>query len=113
MRIGQERLSLFGIGITNGTSETTFTPDALITREQMATMMTRVLNKIGIDTTISGAKEKFNDHASISSYATEPVYYMSANEIIRGVGENTFNPKGNATREQAIIVATRMVKSFK
>jgi hypothetical protein len=34
-----EVLKALNVGITNGTSETTFEPDALITREQMATMM--------------------------------------------------------------------------
>ena len=106
-------LTAYKLGITKGTSDTEFSPNALITREQMATMMTRVLNIVGTDTTISGAKEKFNDHESISSYAVDPVYYMSSKEIIKGVGENTFNPKGNATREQAIIIAVRMVKDAK
>ena len=106
-------LTAYKLGITKGTSDTEFSPNALITREQMATMMTRVLNIVGTDTTISGAKEKFNDHESISSYAIDPVYYMSSKEIIKGVGENTFNPKGNATREQAIIIAVRMVKDAK
>ncbi|MBR6253744.1 MAG: S-layer homology domain-containing protein [Clostridia bacterium] len=108
-----EVLWAYGLGITKGTSETEFSPNALITREQMAAMMTRVLNKIGIDTTIGaiGMSAKFNDHESVSSYAIEPVYYMSSKEIIKGVGDNTFNPKGNATREQAIIIAVRMVGS--
>lgn len=109
----EDVLTAYKLGITKGTSDTEFSPKALITREQMATMMARVLNKIGTETTIDGPKEKFNDHESISSYAIEPVYYMSSKEIIKGVGENTFNPKGNATREQAIIIAVRMVKNMK
>jgi hypothetical protein len=49
---------------------------------------------------------------------------MNANGIINGVGDNKFAPKNvtsaeeavgyaNATREQAIIIATRMVKNLK
>ncbi len=109
----EEVLKAYNLGITKGTSDTEFSPNALITREQMATMMARVLNKIGTNTTIEGPKEKFNDHTDISDYALESVYFMSANEIIKGMGDNTFSPKGTATREQAIIIATRMVKNLK
>ena len=36
------------------------------------------------------------------------VYFMAAKSIINGVGENKFAPQNNASREQAIIIATRM-----
>ena len=38
-------LKAYALGITKGTSETTFTPNAEITREQMATMIDRALSK--------------------------------------------------------------------
>ena len=49
---------------------------------------------------------------------------MNSNGIINGVGDNKFAPKNttsaeeavghaNATREQAIIIATRMIKNLK
>lgn len=49
---------------------------------------------------------------------------MAANEIINGVGGNKFAPQNitseeeatgyaNATREQALIIATRMVENLK
>jgi len=102
----------YNLGITNGTSDTTFTPDALITREQMATMMTRALNKAGINTNSDGIKAKFNDHNDISEYAIESVYFMSTNDIIKGVGDNTFNSKGNATKEQALLISERSAEKF-
>lgn len=110
-----EVLKAYNLGITNGTSETTFSPDALITREQMATMMTRALNKAGIDTTIdvNAVSDKFADHNEISSWALDSVYFMSTRGVIKGVGENKFNVKGNATREQALAISTRSVTEFK
>ena len=111
----EEVLKAYNLGITNGTSDTTFSPDALLTREQMATMMTRALNKAGIDTTIdvNGVSNKFADHSEISSWALDSVYFMSARGVIKGVGENRFNVKGNATREQALAISTRSVSEFK
>ena len=111
----KEVLKAYNIGITNGTSDTTFSPDALITREQMATMMTRALNKSGVNTTIdvNAVSNKFADHNEISTWALDGVYFMSARGVIKGVGENRFNVKGNATREQALAISSRSVTEFK
>lgn len=109
-----EVLKAYNLEITNGTSDTTFTPDALITREQMATMMTRALKAAGIETAIGGIgiKAKFNDNMEISNYAFQGVYFMAGNAIIKGIGNNTFNPKGNATIEQALIISERCAEIF-
>ena len=66
----------------------------------------------------------FADDADISDWAKESVYFMVANNIINGVGDNKFAPKNitseeeangyaNATREQALIIAVRMVENLK
>ena len=128
-----EVLKAYGIGAVNGTSATTFTPDALLNREQCATMLTRVFKRI----TLAGwtlendsrfkldykMPAKFADDADISDYARDSVYFMAANGIIKGVGNNRFAPKNtttaqeaqgyaNATREQALAIAVRMVENL-
>ncbi len=106
----KEVLKAYNIGITNGTSDTTFSPDSLITREQMATMMTRALTKAGKDTSRPASAKLFADDSEFSEYAKDSIYYMSSIEIIKGVGENKFNAKGNASREQALAISIRCVK---
>lgn len=108
----KEVLKAYNIGITNGTSDTTFSPDALITREQMATMMTRALTKAGKDTSRPESAKLFADDSEFSGYARDSIYYMSSIEIIKGVGENKFNAKGNASREQALAISIRCVKKL-
>lgn len=108
----KEVLKAYNIGITNGTSDTTFSPDALITREQMATMMTRALTKAGKDTSRPESAKLFADDSEFSGYAKDSIYYMSSIEIIKGVGENKFNAKGNASREQALAISIRCVKKL-
>ncbi len=108
----KEVLKAYNIGITNGTSNTTFSPDALITREQMATMMTRALTKAGKDTSRPESAKLFADDSEFSGYAKDSIYYMSSIEIIKGVGENKFNAKGNASREQALAISIRCVKKL-
>ena len=108
----KEVLKAYNIGITNGTSDTTFSPDDLITREQMATMMTRALTKAGKDTSRPESAKLFADDSEFSEYAKDSIYYMSSIEIIKGVGENKFDAKGNASREQALAISIRCVKKL-
>ena len=129
-----EVLKAYNIGAVNGTSATTYDPDALLNREQAATMLTRVYKKIALpgwtlaaDSQFTLAYEKpaaFADDAQISSWAKDSVYFMAANKLINGVGDNLFAPKNttpaeealgyaNATREQALIIAARMVENLK
>ena len=106
-------LKAYALGITFGTSKTTFTPNAEITREQMATMLTRALNKAGINTEydITNAT-RFADDSKLNDWGRSSVYFMAKNEIIKGVGDNRFNGLGNAKVEEAIVVALRSVDVF-
>ncbi len=109
----EEVLKAYNVGITLGTSETTFDPDSLITREQMATMMTRALTKIGIDATVDLNKvKKFDDDAEMHDWGKPSIYYMSSIEIIKGMGDGTFGVLGNATREQALLISERSANKF-
>lgn len=128
-----EVLKAFNLEATNGTSPTTFSPNMLLNREQAATMLTRVYKKATMkgwtlandgEFTLDYTKPPvFADDDQISSWAKESVYFMVANDIIKGVGGNKFAPKNttsaeeaayyNATREQALIMATRIVENLK
>ena len=108
----KEVLKAYNIGITKGTSNTTFSPDDLITREQMATMMTNALTKAGKDTSRPESVKLFADDKDFSDYAKNSIYYMSSIGIIKGVGDNRFDAKGNASREQALIISVKCIKKL-
>jgi hypothetical protein len=109
----EEVLKAYAVEITMGTSDTTFSPDTEITREQMATMMTRALAKCGIDTNVDLNKvDKFNDDAEMHSWGKESIYYMSNIEIIKGMGDNKFGVTGTATREQSLLISERSALKF-
>jgi uncharacterized repeat protein (TIGR02543 family) len=100
-------------GITNGTSDTTFEPDAKITREQMATMMTRALLKAEIDVSVDLNKvKKFNDDDKMHSWGKDSIYFMSEAGIIKGMGDNQYGVEGTASREQAILISVRSANTF-
>ena len=106
-------IKAYSLGITSGTSSNTFSPKNLITREEMATMMTNAINKAGIDTTVDiGKVSKFSDDSNMHDWGKKPVYFMSSKDIIKGVGNNTFDVNGNATKEQALIISAKTVEKF-
>ncbi|OJV66622.1 MAG: hypothetical protein BGO41_04145 [Clostridiales bacterium 38-18] len=107
-----EILKAYQIGIISGTSATQFSPNASITREQIAVMFYKCL-KIAMPSVISGPYTvNFTDSATIASYATEAVGYMNHEGILNGTGGNNVSPKGNATREQAMVLVTNTYSKF-
>ena len=101
-------LLAYCLGITKGTSETTFSPEKDITREQMATMVARTLEKAGIDVKIDlDSVLKFADDDLMHTWGRPPIYFMSSKDIIKGVGDNKFNPLGEAKVEEALAIALR------
>ncbi len=114
------------LGITTGTSTTTFSPNVLINREQCAAMLFRAIKAIApdVDYSIAGIKD-FPDQKYISSWAVEATKYMSKLGIIIGVdAAGNFAPKatttaqtaasyGMATREAAIAMTVRTYEKMK
>lgn len=109
-----EILKANALGIVAGISETQFSPNANVTREQIAAMIYRTLQIVDSSLVEGSNNEvKFVDKADISNYALEAVGFMSNNGILGGVGDNRVDPKGNATREQGIALIKRTFEKFK
>jgi len=106
-----EVLKAYSLGITKGTSQNTFSPNSLITREEMATMMTRAMDKAGVDTS-SQSGAKFDDDGDMHDWGKESIYFMANQGIIKGVGNNIFDVNGNATKEQALLISERSAEKF-
>ncbi len=118
-------LKAFKLGITSGTSATTFTPNQLITREQCAAMLFRAIKLIKPDSdfSVAGVKD-FPDQKLIAGYAIEAAKYMSKIGIIAGDSKGNFMPKANpsaqqsadygmALRQQAIAMSVRTYEKLK
>lgn len=112
-------LKAFSLGITQGTSATTFSPQVLISREQCATMLFRAIKAIHPkgDYSVAGVPD-FPDQKNISSFAVEGTKFMSKLGIIKGDNNGNFMPKatttaqtaagyGMATREAAVLMSVR------
>ena len=126
-------LRAFNTGLMVGISDTQFDPYTLLNREQAATALTRAFKRVTIPTWTFATDANyplnfvwpalFADDANISGWARESVYFMAANGIILGTGNNMFSPRAAttqqqaigyaiATREQALIIALRMVENL-
>lgn len=93
-------------GIVSGFSDTTFGPDQLITREQMAVMVVKAAR---LATPLSNGTS-FTDSRNISVWAAGSVAVAVMNNVIKGYPDNTFRPQGKATRAEAVTVISNAMK---
>ena len=90
-------------GLMVGTSETSFSPDANITRGQIVTMLWR---KDGSPAASGG---DFADVASTAYYA-QAIAWAASNDIVTGYGDEKFGPDDSITREQLAAILYRYAK---
>jgi hypothetical protein len=95
-------------GIVKGVTADTFTPDAHITREQLATMLWRYTGAAEAEDTLL---TQFADGDRISGYARDPMAWAVANGLIQGVGADTLQPQGSTTRAQAAAILMRFCEN--
>lgn len=104
----------YSLGIVKGVSDTSFAPAALITREEIATMLRRCIEAAMPYANISTALvNTFPDEAQISSWALDAVKLVNMCQVILGDENANINPKANTTREQAMLMVLRLYNCFK
>ena len=96
-------------GVGDGSS---FAPTGAITREQMAAMLYRYAQYKGYDVTGSADLSGYADADSVSSWAEYAVAWAVDAGLISGVGNNTLNPQGSATRAEIATILMRFVEGF-
>ena len=97
-------------GIVNGTSITTFSPNANVTREQMAAILYRYAQYKKYNTAASSSLNGFTDHASVSGYAAASLEWAVAEKLVNG-SAGKLMPTGNATRAQVAAILHRFVEN--
>ncbi len=90
-------------GLMNGKGNQKFAPDEFLTREEMATLLSRLLK-------ISPEAKKDNPFSDISSTQWSYPYIVSMAEekIFEGFEDNTFRPKDKVTRAQMAALLDRI-----
>ncbi|MNO19032.1 Endo-1,4-beta-xylanase A precursor [compost metagenome] len=98
-------------GMVEGFENGAFQPNAGITREQMAVMISRAMNVAGQSGAVDTASlATFTDSGTISGWAKEAVAQSINTSILNGMTKSTFVPQALATRAEAAVVLKRMLQ---
>lgn len=98
---------LFDLGITTGTSPTTYSPNNVVTREQMASFIARVWRLVHPDAAPVDT-HPFIDINPVS-FAAEDIHLIWQLGITRGTGPDTYDPSGLVTRRQMAAFLSRLL----
>lgn len=90
-------------GIVNGTGADAFSPDASITREQLAAMLYRYAGEPSVSADLSA----YTDAVSISPYAEKAVEWCVAKGILSGKSATRLAPQDTATRAECAAMLQR------
>ncbi|HIQ79380.1 MAG TPA: S-layer homology domain-containing protein [Candidatus Scatomorpha intestinavium] len=88
-------------GITTGTSDTTFSPDATLTRQEGFTFLYRAFDSLGVvyDVGDTALIDSYADGSSVADWAREAAATLISMGIVQGDGSG-LNPGGGLTRAQ-------------
>ncbi len=94
--------------LVSGTGDHQFAPNALITREQMAVMVT---NALGTKAPVTDGTELnvFSDSSSVSSWAVTGMEEAVKADIVGGMTTDTLAPQADATRAQAAAMIYKLL----
>lgn len=104
----------YALGFLSGTSDTTISPDRSITRQETAKMLCSFISKLEnekIPTNIQSLSF-YADASQIGQWAIPYIYYAYQNDIMKGLSDGSFSPNGHLTREQALIIMSRLVTKY-
>lgn len=102
-------------GIVNGYTETTFQPNDMITREQLAAILFRYAAYKGYNITTKLDLEHYPDIANISDYAKETMEWAVGTKLLNGTDSaqgTVLEPQAKATRGQVAVIFMRLEENI-
>ena len=100
---------IYGLGITTGTSATTYSPDDYVTREQMAAFIGRLWRNLG--RLCPSALSPFVDIGA-ASFASDDVNCLYGLGITTGTSATAYSPDDFVTREQMAAFLGRLWRNL-
>jgi hypothetical protein len=95
-----------GLEVVTGFPDGSFRQDNPLTRQQAATMLSRLANAIGQP--LAPHTATFTDMGAAGSYAIDAIGQMQGSGIMGGFTDGTFRPSGDYRREQSIVTVLRL-----
>ena len=98
-------------GIVNGLGEESFGIGTDISRQDVAVIVCRLLDKLGVEASTKEETKVFTDADKISDYSIESVDILTKMTIINGFEDGSFRPEASLTRAEAAKILS-LVKSY-
>lgn len=95
--------------IVTGTGNNMFSPDAFITREQLAVMLYNYDKTAGEEEQLADISA-FSDSGDVSVWAKDAICWAYKNGLISGKSESVLAPKDGATRAEAAAIIKRFLE---
>ena len=99
-------------GITTGTSDTTFSPEATLTRQEGFTFLYRAFGSLGVVYDVGDVTllEGYSDGAAVADWAREAAATLISMGIVQGDGSGLSPAAGLTRAEMAKMLATAITK---
>ena len=102
----------YAAGIVQGMAEGIFAPDKVVTREQFATMLYRMLVKQNPDWEETVPEPtKFKDFDTASDWAKQALAVLADKKVMNGISDTKLAPKYYCSTEEAIALVYRLFKA--
>ena len=106
------RISPNGLMITEGTSDTTYSPDAPVVRGHMALFLTRLYKAATGSDAPAGDDIPFTDIGDRPAGEQAAIGALFALKVTKGTSDTTYSPHSNVTREQMASFVARMYRAI-
>ena len=95
--------------LMKGVSNSRFHPNENITRQEMAVVLAKILEKRKkVQEVAPSILEKFEDHEQVAPWARESIALLIQKGILSGIGENILAPGAPATRAQTAVLLDKI-----
>lgn len=101
-------IDLYNLKILDGKSKNMFLPYDVITREELAKVLSSVYCYVDGNITLKDSSISLRDEAMISDWAIKSVVDMTSLGILIGDENGDFEPQRNMTKEEVIVALLRL-----
>ncbi|MCG8483732.1 MAG: S-layer homology domain-containing protein, partial [Clostridia bacterium] len=104
----KEVLAAYENNLINGKSADTLDPNGLITRQEIAKIVAKVLEHNGYIEAQKTELDGYTDYSGIAAWAKDGAAMVIREGIISGIGGNQFAPNKNASRAETAVILYRL-----
>lgn len=104
--VDESTLKAFAAGIVQGMGDGSFGPGRPLTREQLATMLWRTLEKAGWQENKADLTA-YTDAETVSPWAANALSSLVGHGLMTGTGEGLLSPRASCAVEQAVLLLSR------